>query len=229
MMMIIITRYPASEDRLIVRPLLSRVCALRLQPAEPQPYIEGGSADSPLCWGRRLGRAFGLCERPNKLQQPRRGPAKSAECNPAPSCRPSVPAEPLSARWRRCRRSQRGVAPLRKAVQAPLRQQVRRFGGHGDRRASLICWRTSAGSILAHAVSAGCSVGARTAQPQREQFRIRQGHTQRHFPPCEARQRRAHAATPASDRVRRAPLEWVGGCQGEARRVQHLYRDEPDH
>ena len=38
MMMIIITRYPASEDRLIVRPLLSRVCALRLQPAEPQPY-----------------------------------------------------------------------------------------------------------------------------------------------------------------------------------------------
>ena len=26
----------------------------------------------------------------------------------------------------------RGVAPLRKAVQAPLRQQVRRFGGHGD-------------------------------------------------------------------------------------------------
>ena len=27
-----------SEDRLIVRPLLSRVCALRLQPAEPQPY-----------------------------------------------------------------------------------------------------------------------------------------------------------------------------------------------
>ena len=37
-MMIIITRYPASEDRLIVRPLLSRVCALRLQPAEPQPY-----------------------------------------------------------------------------------------------------------------------------------------------------------------------------------------------
>ena len=39
MMMVIITRYPASEDRLIVRPLLSRVCALRLQPAEPQPYI----------------------------------------------------------------------------------------------------------------------------------------------------------------------------------------------
>ena len=38
MMMIIITRYPASEDRLIVRPLLNRVCALRLQPAEPQPY-----------------------------------------------------------------------------------------------------------------------------------------------------------------------------------------------
>ena len=41
MMMIIITRYPASEDRLIVRPLLSRVCALRLQPAEPQPYTQG--------------------------------------------------------------------------------------------------------------------------------------------------------------------------------------------
>ena len=39
MMMIIITRYPASEDRLIVRPLLSRICALRLQPAEPQPYM----------------------------------------------------------------------------------------------------------------------------------------------------------------------------------------------
>ena len=33
MMMIIITRYPASEDRLIVRPLLSRVCALRLPPS----------------------------------------------------------------------------------------------------------------------------------------------------------------------------------------------------
>ena len=45
MMMIIITRYPASEDRLIARPLLSRVCALRLQPAEPQPYR--GSQPAP--------------------------------------------------------------------------------------------------------------------------------------------------------------------------------------
>ena len=44
MMMITITRYPASEDRLIVRPLLSRVCALRLQLAEPQPYIWGLSS-----------------------------------------------------------------------------------------------------------------------------------------------------------------------------------------
>ena len=48
MMMIIITRYPASEDRLVVRPLLSRVCALRLQPAEPQPYIVGGRRAPPL-------------------------------------------------------------------------------------------------------------------------------------------------------------------------------------
>ena len=48
MMMIIITRYPASEDRLIVRPLLSRVCALQLQPAEPQPYMHtGGLRDDP--------------------------------------------------------------------------------------------------------------------------------------------------------------------------------------
>ena len=39
-MRVLITRYPASEDRLIVRPLLSRVCALRLQPAEPQPYTD---------------------------------------------------------------------------------------------------------------------------------------------------------------------------------------------
>ena len=37
-MRVLITRYPASEDRLIVRPLLCRRCALRLQPAEPQPY-----------------------------------------------------------------------------------------------------------------------------------------------------------------------------------------------
>ena len=47
MMMIIITRYPASEDRLIVRPLLSRVCALRLQPAEPQPYSNSLSSAPP--------------------------------------------------------------------------------------------------------------------------------------------------------------------------------------
>ena len=51
MMMIIITRYPASEDRLIVRPLLSRVCALRLQPAEPQPYIDGSSAAAKVTSG----------------------------------------------------------------------------------------------------------------------------------------------------------------------------------
>ena len=37
-MRVLITRYPASEDRLIVRPQLCRRCALRLQPAEPQPY-----------------------------------------------------------------------------------------------------------------------------------------------------------------------------------------------
>ena len=37
-MRVLIIRYPASEDRLIVRPLLCRRCALRLQPAEPQPY-----------------------------------------------------------------------------------------------------------------------------------------------------------------------------------------------
>ena len=37
-MRVLITRYPASEDRLIVRPLLCRRCTLRLQPAEPQPY-----------------------------------------------------------------------------------------------------------------------------------------------------------------------------------------------
>ena len=43
MMMIIITRYPASEDRLIVRPLLSRICALRQQPAEPQPYTRSAT------------------------------------------------------------------------------------------------------------------------------------------------------------------------------------------
>ena len=40
-MRVLITRYPASEDRLIVRPLLCRRCALRLQPAEPQPYTTG--------------------------------------------------------------------------------------------------------------------------------------------------------------------------------------------
>ena len=39
-MRVLITRYPASEDRLIVRPLLCRRCALRLQPAEPQPYTQ---------------------------------------------------------------------------------------------------------------------------------------------------------------------------------------------
>ena len=49
MMMIIITRYPASEDRLIVRPLLSRVCALRLQPAEPQPYMTAQEGEVSHC------------------------------------------------------------------------------------------------------------------------------------------------------------------------------------
>ena len=42
-MRVLITRYPASEDRLIVRPLLCRRCALRLQPAEPQPYMGSGA------------------------------------------------------------------------------------------------------------------------------------------------------------------------------------------
>ena len=66
MMMIIITRYPASEDRLIVRPLLSRVCALRLQPAEPQPYSSrwrvhiGEQCTARLVHGRRRGCAGAL-------------------------------------------------------------------------------------------------------------------------------------------------------------------------
>ena len=46
-MRVLITRYPASEDRLIVRPLLCRRCALRLQPAEPQPYIDSKSPFPP--------------------------------------------------------------------------------------------------------------------------------------------------------------------------------------
>ena len=44
-MRVLITRYPASEDRLIVRPLLCRRCALRLQPAEPQPYTNSSPAE----------------------------------------------------------------------------------------------------------------------------------------------------------------------------------------
>ena len=74
MMMIIITRYPASEDRLIVRPLLSRVCALRLQPAEPQPYSTIGAAiiaslpDSSI---RRSGSAAGSGLKAESFDTPR--------------------------------------------------------------------------------------------------------------------------------------------------------------
>ena len=50
-MRVLITRYPASEDRLIVRPLLCRRCALRLQPAEPQPYSAAAVHGSALVVG----------------------------------------------------------------------------------------------------------------------------------------------------------------------------------
>ena len=53
-MRVLITRYPASEDRLIVRPLLCRRCALRLQPPLPteqrkfRPLVERTWAGTEL-------------------------------------------------------------------------------------------------------------------------------------------------------------------------------------
>ena len=100
--------------------------------------LEGGSAGSPLRvygvgWAGRLGSARCLLGGRRTTKSSTRaeielGGKHATQAKPKKAFQLSsfCAVATMSAL------AARGVAPLRKAVQAPLRQQVRRFGGHGD-------------------------------------------------------------------------------------------------